>query len=88
MIRTARSAPARALEQARHRILEHVDRAAPVQEMPVGWPMTRHHVRMVVRDLSREGLVSLRRAPGSRLPVLTLTPAGRHALDSLPAEDS
>jgi DNA-binding MarR family transcriptional regulator len=88
MIITAESIPAHALEAARRQVLEQIDRTGPipVQELPRGWPLTRHHVRMVVRDLARDGLVVTARDPGAWMPVLTLTPAGRRVVASLPGE--
>lgn len=90
MIRTARTKPARALEEARRRVLEEVDRAGglPIQELPRGWPLTRHHVRMLVRDLARDGLLTTTRDPGTRLPRVSLTPAGRRAIAGPDTEDT
>lgn len=89
MIKTARTEPARALEAARRQVLEQVARASavPVQELPRGWPLTRHHVRMLVQDLSREGLLTSVREPGATLPRVSLTPAGHRALTGPTPED-
>ena len=73
---------ARALEDTRREILERVDSEGPVPvaTLPVAWPLTRHHLRLVVRDLARDGLAVYTRPPGSTRPLLSVTPAGRSAL--------
>ena len=82
MIRPANTAPARALEEARRAILDHVAREGPVPvaELPSAWPLTRHHARLVVRDLSRDGLLAFARRIEDRAPVLVLTETGRRAM--------
>lgn len=79
MIKPSSSPQAKALEAVRRSILGHVARTGPVpvSSLPVRWPLTRHHVRLVVRDLSRDGLVSFARRIDDRAPVLALTDEGR-----------
>lgn len=88
MIRPATTAPARALEEARRAILDHLAHQGPVPlaELPSAWPLTRHHTRLVVRDLSRDGLLAFARRIEDRAPVLVLTDTGRRATGA--AEDS
>lgn len=88
MIKPDETAQARALEAARRQILEHVARSGPVPvtSLPVRWPLTRHQARLVVRDLSRDGMVSFARRIQDRTPVLAITDTGRRALGT--AEDS
>lgn len=82
MIRPLDTQQAGALEAARRRILEHVARngAVPVADLPARWPLTRHHARLVARDLALDGLVSLANRIEDRTPVLTLTDTGRRTL--------
>lgn len=82
MIRPSVTPQARALETARRQVLEEVARHGTValSELPAGWPHTRHHVRLVVQDLSRDGMVAFARRIGDRAPVLALTDDGRRAL--------
>lgn len=82
MIRPTMTPRARALETARRQVLEQVARrgTVPLAELATGWPHTRHHARLVVRDLSRDGLVAFARRLEDRAPVLALTDDGRRTL--------
>lgn len=74
-----RPAPDSAGERVRHAILAHLHRFGPsaVSELPGRWPVTRHHVRLAVRQLTRDGFVRLvREAPHGPARV-TMTEAGR-----------
>ena len=84
MIKPDDTPEGRALDAVRHRFLAHIARhgPVPVAEMPVRWPLTRYHARRVIRDLSREGLICFARRVEGRAPVLTLTDAGRRAVDT------
>lgn len=82
MIRPNGTRRAGALETARRQVLGQVARrgAVPLAELATGWPQTRHQTRLVVRDLSRDGLVAFARRLEDRAPVLALTDDGRQTL--------
>lgn len=84
MIRTAssRRSATRAVEAARRMLLEQIDRAGPVAPARIraGWPLTGHHVRIVLNDLIRDGLVASDRGGRGRVPRVSLTRAGHEAL--------
>ena len=75
--------PAPALRAARWTVLRHLRRAGPVSTagLPARWPLTRHHLRMVVDGLVDDGLVARAPAGHARVPVLALTSAGVEALE-------
>lgn len=83
MIKPDNTAEARALDAVRHRFLTHIARhgPVPVARLPVRWPLTRYHARLVVRDLSRDGLVCFARTVDERATVLALTDAGRRVVE-------
>jgi DNA-binding MarR family transcriptional regulator len=82
MIRPNVTRQAWAVETARRQVLAQVARRGPVPlaELATAWPHTRHQTRLVVRDLSRDGLVAFARRLEDRAPVLALTADGRRAL--------
>lgn len=84
MIKPHDTREAGALETARRRILEHVARngAVPLTDLPSRWPLTRHHVRLVARDLALDGMVSMATRLGDRAPVLAITDTGRRTLET------
>lgn len=89
MIRPAHSRHATAVEAARLRILERVGRSGPVAvpDLAQGWPMTRHHVRLLALDLSRDALVAVVRSSRG-LPLLAITDAGRAALERAASDEA
>lgn len=76
------------LERARRYILEYVARQGPVppSAMPRRWPATRHHARLVVGDLTREGLMTVVHRPPAQRPLLSLTARGRVELERYGSE--
>ncbi len=89
MIDFARTDAAPALESANREVLAQLSRRGPVPVAALAgrWPVTRHHVRLVVSGLTREGLVSVVHRPPSRQPLVSLTPRGRAALERSGPED-
>lgn len=90
MIRPADTPQRRAVDAARLRILRQVHRSGPmaVSELARGWPLGRHHARLVVLDLSRDALVSLVRSSGYGVPLVQITDDGRAALRQVDRDDS
>lgn len=84
MIKPSDSPRARAVHEARHRVLAHLATNGPitVPEIPRRWPLTGHHIRLIVRDLSREGLLAVE--PDGAVPLIVLTRAGREAAGAGP----
>lgn len=80
--RTDRANGTPAVDAARRTLLEELRRSGPVPpgEIPGRWPLTRHHMRLVLAELIRDGLVASERGDGGRLPRLSLTPSGQDAL--------
>jgi DNA-binding MarR family transcriptional regulator len=77
------------VERARRKVLDYVARQGPVPPtaMPGHWPATRHHARLVVGDLTREGLVRVVHRPPAKRPLLSLTTRGRAALEEYGTEE-
>lgn len=69
------------LDRPRRQLLEHLEWAGPlpVAELPRRWPLTGYHVRLVIRQLTADGLVEVHRN-GRYAPRIDLTQAGRLAL--------
>lgn len=89
MIRPAPHPHVLAVNAARLRILEQLDRSGPVSmpELCREWPMARHHARLLVLDLSRDAMVSFLRSTGGGPPRLDITDAGRAALAGTISDD-
>ena len=70
-----------AIDGLKDRILARVTAEAPLplSALDARWPVTRHHVRLVVLELSRDGLVSFARSDENGMPLLCITGAGRAA---------
>ena len=76
------------LESAGRAVLEHVGSEGPLPAamVPHRWPVTGHHLRLVVADLTRQGLLRAVRRPPARQPLVSLTPRGIAALDDPSAD--
>lgn len=75
--------PAPAVHAARRAVLDHLRRSGPGEtaEIPGRWPLTRHHLRLVVDGLVADGLVARIPLPASHRSLLALTATGRAATE-------
>lgn len=89
MIRPGNHPHVLAVNAARLRILEQLNRSGPVSmpELCREWPMARHHARLLVLDLSRDAMVSFLRSSRGGPHRLVITDAGRAALARATQDD-